>query len=109
LADFTTRRLVEAIDPRVTSINVLTALSLHLAKTPMYFDTDREAIELALVSACLADTAAARVVRIADTLSLERVEVSEVYASELSQRPQLEPHTASREMTFDQCGNLLPL
>jgi len=109
LADFTTRRLVEAIDPRVTSINVLTALSLHLAKTPMYFDTDREAIELALVSACLADTAAARVVRIADTLSLERVEVSEVYASELSQRPQLEPLTASREMTFDQCGNLLPL
>jgi len=82
LADFTTRRLVEAIDPRVTSINVLTALSLHLAKTPMYFDTDREAIELALVSVCVADTAAARVVRIADTLSLERMEVSEAYARE---------------------------
>jgi hypothetical protein len=109
LADFTTRRLVEAMDPQATSINVLTALSLHLAKTPMYFDTDREAIELSLISACLADTAAARVVRIGDTLSLERVEVSEAYTSELSQRPQLEPLTASREMAFDQCGNLLPL
>ena len=109
LADFTTRRLVEAMDRRATSINALTSLSLHLAKTPMYFQTDREAIEQALVSACLDDTAAARVVRVADTLSLEKVEVSEAYASELSQSPQIESLTASREMTFDQCGNLLPL
>jgi len=109
LADFTTRRLVEAMDPQATSINALTALSLHLAKIPMYFDTDREAIEQALVSACLAETAAARVVHIADTLSLEKVEVSEVYAGEFGQRPQIEPLAASREMVFDQCGNLLPL
>ena len=109
LADFTTRRLIEAMDRRATAINVLTALSLHLAKTPIYFDTDREAIEQALLSACLAETSAARVVRIADTLSLEKVEVSEVYAGEFSQKPHLEPLAASREMVFDQCGNLLPL
>jgi hypothetical protein len=109
LADFTTRRLVEAMDRQATSVNVLTALSLHLAKTPMYFETDCEAIEQALVSACLADTAAARVVRIADTLSLEKVEVSEVYAGEFSQKPHIEPLAAPREMVFDRCGNLLPL
>jgi hypothetical protein len=109
LADFTTRRLIEAMDRRATSINVLTALSLHLAKTPIYFDTDREAIEQALLSACLAETGAARVVRIADTLSLEKVEVSEVYAGEFSEKPRIEPLAASREMVFDQCGNLLPL
>jgi hypothetical protein len=109
LADFTTRRLVEAIDRQATSINALTSLSLHLAKTPLYFDTDREAIEQALVSACLADTATARVVRIADTLSLEKVEVSEVYAAEFSQKPQIEPFAAAQEMVFDEGGNLLPL
>jgi Lactate racemase N-terminal domain len=109
LADFTTLRLIEAMDRRATSINVLTALSLHLAKTPIYFDTDLEAIEQALLSACLAETSAARVVRIADTLSLEKVEVSEVYAGEFSQKPHIEPLAASREMAFDQCGNLLPL
>jgi hypothetical protein len=109
LADFTTRRLIEAMDRRATSVNVLTALSLHLAKTPMYFDADCEAIEQALLSACLAETGAARVVRIADTLSLEKVEVSEVYAGEFSQRPQIEPLAAPRAMVFDQCGNLLPL
>jgi len=109
LADFTTRRLVEATDRQATSINVLTALSLHLVKIPMYFDTDREAIEQALVSACFADTAAARVMRIADTLSLEKVEVSEVYASEFSQKPQIEPLAGPLDMAFDRCGNLLPL
>ena len=109
LADFTTRRLVEAMDREVTSINALTALSLHLAKTPMYFDTDREAIAQALVSACLASTAEARVVRIVDTLSLEKVEVSEVYSSDFSQRPQIEPLATAREIVFDRCGNLLPL
>src|SRR5215472_4051047 len=109
LADFTTRRLVEAIDRQATSINALTALSLHLAKIPMYFDTDREAIEQALLSACLAETAAARIVHIADTLSLEKVEISEVYAGEFSQSLQLEPLAPAREMVFDQCGNLLPL
>ncbi|MGH9454439.1 MAG: lactate racemase domain-containing protein [Terriglobia bacterium] len=109
LADFTTQRLAGMIDRQATSINVLTALSLHLAKVPMYFDTDREAIERALESTCLPDTAASRVVRIADTLSLENLEVSEVYAREFSQQPQLEPVGAAREMSFDERGNLLSL
>jgi Lactate racemase N-terminal domain len=109
LADFTTRRLVETMDRQATSINVLTALSLHLAKIPMYFDTDREAIEHALISTCLPDTSAARVVRIADTLSLESVQVSEAYAGELGQNPRIESMGAAREMRFDDGGNLLPL
>ena len=108
LADFATRRLVEAIDRRATSINVLTALSLHLAKVPMYFDTDREAMEQALISTCLPDTSVARVVRIADTLSLENVQVSEAYAAELGRNPQIEPMGATREIAFDEGGNLLP-
>jgi len=108
LADFTTRRLVEAMDRRATSINVLTALSLHLAKIPMYFDTDREAIEHALISTCLPDTSAARVVRIADTLSLENVQVSEAYAGELGENPHVEPMGAAQDIAFDDGGNLLP-
>ena len=72
------------------------AIDLLIVDRMGNFDTDREAIELALVSVCVADTAAARVVRIADTLSLERMEVSEAYARELSQRPQIEPLTAPR-------------
>ncbi len=109
LADFTTRRLVDSIDRHATSTNVLTALSLHLAKIPMYFDTDREAVERALVSACLFDTATARVVRIRDTLSLEQVEVSEAYASELGQKQHLTKIGDAGPMAFNGSGNLLPL
>jgi len=108
LADFTTRRLVEAMDRQATSINVLTALSLHLAKVPMYFDTDREALESALNSTCLPDTSIARVVWIVDTLTLENLQVSEAYAAELGQNPQIEPMGAAREIAFDDGGNLLP-
>jgi len=108
LADFTTRRLVEAMDRQATSINVLTSLGLHLAKIPMYFDSDREAIEHALISTCLPDTSGALVVRIVDTLSLENVQVSEAYAAALGQNPQIEPVGPAREMVFDEDGNLLP-
>jgi hypothetical protein len=109
LADFTTRRLVEAMDRHSTSVNVLTSLGLHLAKIPMYFDTDREAIEHALASTCQPDSARAHVVRIADTLSVENLQVSEAYAGELRRKPELEPLGAAQEMAFDERGNLLPL
>lgn len=109
LADFTTDRLVRAMDRQTTSVNVLTALSLNLAKIPMHFATDREAIERALLSTCLADTAAARVVRVRDTLSIENLGVSEAYAAELGQKPHLTPLGAAQEMAFDESGNLLPL
>jgi len=96
-------------DRHSTSINVLTSLGLHLAKIPMYFDSDREAIEHALVSTGEPDSAGARVVRIADTLSLENLQVSEVYAGEWSRTTEVEPLGAAREMALDERGNLLPL
>jgi hypothetical protein len=109
LADFTTSRLVQAMDRHCTSVNVLTSLGLHLAKIPMYFETDREAIEHALASTCQPDSAGAHVVRIADTLSLENLEVSEAFAGELTGKPEIEPLGPAREMAFDERGNLLPL
>ncbi|MHB9005754.1 MAG: nickel pincer cofactor-dependent isomerase, group 22, partial [Limisphaerales bacterium] len=72
MADFTTRRLVEAMDRRVTVTNSLTALSLQGAKIPIYFDSDREALSAAIDTLALPDPTRARVVRIADTLSVER-------------------------------------
>ena len=106
LADFTTRRLVEAIDRQFTSINVLTSLGLHLAKIPMYFDTDREAIEHALVSTCRPETA--RVVRITDTLALENLAASDASIEECGQRTKIELLGAAQEIAFDEHGNLLP-
>jgi hypothetical protein len=109
LADLTTSRVVQAMDRLVTYVNVLTSLTPHAAKIPMYFDTDREAIAAGLSSLGLADTAQARVVRIQDTLAVERVEISESYLSELACRPDLEPKGGLFEMRFDSDDQLTPL
>src|SRR2546428_2759869 len=107
-ADITTTRLVNAMDKRVTYVNAMTSLTPHGAKIPIHFDTDREAIGQALASLAIPDTRRAKVVRIADTLSLVNLEVSEAYASLVKQRGDLETVEAPREMRFDGTNSLLP-
>lgn len=108
LADLTTSRLVRAMNPHATFINALTAMSLLAAKTPIHFETDREAITCGLASLAIPDTSAARVVRIADTLSLEVLEVAEAYSNLLTQRGNLTVLDGPEEMKFDSSDNLLP-
>ena len=109
MADLTTSRLVRSIDQRVTAINALTALTLQCAKIPIHFETDREAISRALDSLALGDPREARVVRIADTLSLEHLEVSEAYLGTVRARRDLVALNEPQEMSFDAQSNLMPL
>jgi hypothetical protein len=109
LADVTTTRLVRETDNRVTGINALTALTPQCAKIPIYFNTDREAIDLTLTSLALDDPRTARIVRITDTLSLTNLEVSEALRDEVLRHPSLTPLGDLSEMQFDASGNLLPV
>ncbi len=106
LADLTTSRLVQGMDKQVTYINALTSLSPNCAKIPIYFDTDREAITRALASLPVADPRQAKIIRIHDTLSLEKLEVSEAYTEALKRRPELEAITEPQEMRFGPADNL---
>lgn len=106
LADVTTTRLVEAMDRRATCINALTALGPQCAKIPICFDTDREALERTLTSLALDDPSTARVVRIADTLSLAEMEVSESLRAEVQAHGRLTILSEARELNFDSQGNL---
>jgi len=108
-ADFASSRLVQAIDHKVTAINALTSLTPHSAKVPIHFDTDQEAIAQALLSLALPDSRNAKVIRIADTLSLAELEVSEAYADRLAQSPNLAAVNGAEEMKFDAAGNLFPM
>ncbi len=108
LADLTTTRLVRATDARITGINALTALTPQSAKLPIAFDSDREAIERALVSLPLPDPRAAKIVRIADTLSVAMLEISEPLWAELKDRPGITLLGEARDMQFDADGNLAP-
>lgn len=105
-ADLTTTRLVQKIDRSVTYINALTSLTPNGAKIPIHFDTDRQALELGLKSLGLADPSQAIIVRIADTLSLESVEISE---SALAKLNHCQVKGPARPMEFDSAGNLSPL
>lgn len=106
MADATTTRLVRGIDARATGINSLTALAPQCAKVPIAFDTDREAIERMLASLPLSDPRAARIVRIADTLSLAEMEISEPLWAEVRARSDLTALSGPREVAFDSGGNL---
>ena len=106
LADVTTTRLVRAMDHRTTGINALTALTPQCAKIPIHFDTDREAIAMTLASLALADSRAARIVRIADTLTLVEMDVSESLWADMASGPGLAALSEAHEIEFNADDNL---
>lgn len=108
MADFTTDRLVTAMDPAITSVNALTALSIQGAKVPIHFPTDREALTAALRSLALPDPADARVVRIQDTLSVETLSFSENLRGHVRSDCPMELLGDAQPMQFDVQGNLAP-
>ena len=106
MADFTTTRAVKALDLRYTYMNALTSLKLLGSKIPIHFDSDREAIEQGLATLASTHPETLRVVRIADTLSLERLLVSEGCLALLAGRPGIEVSGVPQPMQFDEDGNL---
>jgi hypothetical protein len=108
LADFTTTRLVEKIDRRATYMNSITALGPQKVRTPVYYDTDKEAIENALETVGLTKPKDCRVVRIESTLHLREVGISEPLLPATQTRADLEIIGELREMEFDEDGNLRP-
>jgi hypothetical protein len=106
-ADFTTRRLAEKIDWKVTAINCLTACTPNGAKLPLVFDSDREAVESALGCIGLTRPSEARVARIKNTLMLEEIDCSEALLPEIARRPDLSVVGGGRPLGFDVSGRLI--
>jgi len=110
LADITTQRLVSKIDYQATFVNALTSGHPLVAKTPVFLPTDRDAITIALQTCGTIDAQKAKVVRIKDTLHLERLWISETLYEELKNDPELqktlEIADEPREMQFDVLGTL---
>jgi hypothetical protein len=109
MADFTTARFVKALNLQYMYMNALTSLGLLPAKIPIYFDNDREAIQAGLASLAEAHAEKLRVVRISDTLNLERFLVSEGCVRAINGRPGVTTAGGARDMEFDAEANLLPL
>jgi hypothetical protein len=108
-ADFTTTRLVEAMDYRATVINCLTAGYPEGASLPVYFATDREAVDAALAIIGRRSPAEARVLRIRNTLELEELQVSEPCLAGPAPGTEVTPLTPARPLAFGADGNMPPL
>lgn len=108
-ADFTTARLVRAIDYPATVTNCLAAGDVDGASLPIHFETDREAVDAALAVIGNRRPEEARVIRIRNTQHLEEVEVSEACLREGVRIPELEILGQARPMSFDEAGNLPPI
>jgi hypothetical protein len=107
LAEFTTKRLVDAMDYDATRVNCVTAGHPTGAMIPVWYETDREAVTAALATAGLTPAAQGRVMHISDTLHLEEVLVSEAYLPELEGRAELTPLGELKPMGFDAAGQLV--
>jgi hypothetical protein len=108
-ADFTTRRLAEKVDWKVTAINCLTACAPNGAKLPLVFDSDREAVENALSCIGLTEPADARMIRVRNTLMLGEIECSEAFLPEIAERPELAVTGEAQPLAFDPAGQIIPL
>lgn len=110
LADITTERLVRKIDYRSTFINALTSGHSITAKIPIFLLSDRDAIAAALHLCRPIDPLEAKIVRIKNTLELERMWISESLYDMVKKDPELrgriEILRKPEDMTFDGEGNL---
>jgi hypothetical protein len=107
-ADFTTTRLVEAMDYRATVINCLTAGYPVGANLPVHFATDREVIDAALAINGTRPAEAARILHVRNTLCLEEVLASEPCLDGGPPATRFEVQGPPRELAFDREGNLAP-
>ena len=110
LADVTTERLVKKINYQETIVNALTAGHVEEVKIPVFLPSDREAIMIALHTCGPINPREAKVVRIKNTLELERMWVSENLLKTVKSNPELKEKIEilgkPREMQFDILGNL---
>jgi hypothetical protein len=106
LADFTTSRVVKAMNYRATVINCLTAGYPEGANIPVYFDTDREVVEAALAIIGTRSPEQGRVMRIRNTLALDELLASEACLAEPVQETEFSVCGSSFPLSFDETGNL---
>ena len=107
IADLTTTRALEGIDPVPFRMNNLTARFLWRSKLPIGFDTDRECIQQAVDSCWNPVEGTVKFCVIPNTLEVAELWVSAPLAAEVQNNPDLELIGSPRELPFDATGNLV--
>ena len=89
--------------------NALIGAEPEHAKIPLTLETDRSAIQAAIDSVGMIPLEELKVMRIRNTMQLERMQVSSAYLDAARQSEHLESLGPPEPLAVDERGNLLPL
>jgi hypothetical protein len=106
LADLTTDRLVQAIDPVPMRVNSLTSNFLTRARVPLSLPTDRDVISACLQTCWRIEPDQARLVFVPNTLELTTLWVTQPFAAEVEAHPELAFETDFQPMPLNAAGHL---
>jgi hypothetical protein len=106
ILDFTTRRAFDKFDFENSYPNSLTTTNPLTVKIPMVLKNDRQAIQAAIKTCNAQNSSAVRLVRIKNTISLGKIEISESLIPYALEHLNLNIDGNLREMPFDSNGNL---
>jgi len=109
LADVIPKRLYDAIDPEKMYPNCITSTVLTTARIPCVVATDKEAIQLCLRTCNEIDMQNPRIVRIANSLHIDRIWLSAAYYDDVlsGKYPNLTALDAPSDMIFSADGALI--
>lgn len=107
LADFTTRRLVEKLDPEATYLNCLTSGGPVRAAIPMTLEDERGLLKAVWKALKPKHDAEVRMMVIENTLHLERLWVSESLLGEVSNLGGAEIAREPEQLQFDELERMI--
>lgn len=105
-ADFTTERVFRKFNFIETYCNLLTSTTTLAAKIPMVLRNDRQAIQAAIKTSLIGDPRQVRLARIKNTLSVDRMLISENLVDEARSNPRTKIVGRAADLAFDADGNL---
>lgn len=107
LSDVTTTKLVNKINFRDTYANTITSTFLNRAKIPIYVDTEKEAIEIAVKTCWQINQQKLRLLIMKNTLELEYLYVSETIWEEIKNDTNIAAMGNWETLDFDNNGTML--
>jgi hypothetical protein len=106
MADFSTKRLFNKINFEYTYANNITSTALISGKIPLIMESDRLAIQGAIKTCNTLNVGGIRMVRIANSLHVETIYISESMLEEAKQHPNITILGEPQDLVFDELGNL---
>ena len=108
-SDVTTNRAFEKLRTNATYLNLLTSTTIQSARIPMIMEDDKLAIQAAVKTLVGVDKSRVRMTFIKNTLSMERIMVSEELLREIRGTEGITVVEEPRELRFDEADALLEL